>query len=198
MKKVSIAALLLVAGFVLWQIAGQEGEAPTPSEGGIQPIARSAPKPERPPVLKAVRTSPETAAGESPPVLNVDRVTIRGRVIDERRRPVAGATIAVSTSNGPQVSSQGVSETDGTFALAAFLRTERNITFIVRAALGRQAGMTGSSVGAQEATEVDVGVIVLRPAHALAILVKGQAGTPLGGAQVHVEEAGDDPFRSFM
>ena len=59
--------------------------------------------------------------------------------------------------------------------------------FVVRATREGRAGMAGSSVWSGAPDVLDVGVIILRPAHVLEVEVRSEAGATLGDARVLLE-----------
>ena len=128
----------------------------------------------------------DSVGAVEPLVLGEDDARIVGRVVDERRRPVAGADVEIIVRQGG--GSTGKTDRDGRFELAATLDTLGariwNNGWIV-ARLGQdKAGSTWAQMyGLSPGDDLDVGTIVLREGQAVPVRVVHH-GAPVSNAEV--------------
>ena len=193
MQRVVLVLLILLAGVGAWWFGFRDTAGPA-GTGTHHPV-QSEHAPQEPP--QATDGSPELEAsgapkGEAdtvepdPAPAPENSVTVKGRVLDPRRRPVGGATLTLVASGEGQPVRTAVSGADGRFALSGLVRPEAGAwrAFFVRATHGDRAGLGGSGLWAQSEDTIDIGEIGLRDAHTLDVLVRNAAGVPLADAQV--------------
>lgn len=144
----------------------------------------SGPEPATPDVEVARRD----AVVEAPAIRSTSSHTHRlaGRIVDERRQPVADARVTLA--DAPEVSA--ASGADGSFALLVTLAVSeppRMDSVIGRDARGRMAVNTVhlAQTLADEVREVDAGTLVLLAGHPLRVTVR-QQDAPVPGADVEV------------
>ena len=119
----------------------------------------------------------------TPEVLARQRVFVVGRVVDERRSPVAHAAMEL---RGPAPVSAAVADDDGMFRLGAPDWPDSGTNWVIFARDDRLGYATRSVKGIdRHSSEFDCGTIELRDGRALTVRVTAD-GTPVPGARVYV------------
>lgn len=181
------AALLLLAGAAWLAFA-----SPTALPETIAPVLQvdvAANPGTTPPAAEAttrppVRTTVAAATVPAGPPATWS-AALRGRVVDQRRMPVAGALVTATTDDGR--SSRGHSDADGAFVLALALDAGSEGRGEVAATESGRCGIVGFWA-AERSPQHDAGTIVLEPTGGLRVLVR-RGGAPEPGALVVVRRA---------
>ncbi len=159
----------------------QEGDADhdeTPRTKSGQGPALEAKGQEKPAELPTVEPAPP------PP----NSVTVLGRVLDDRRRPVAGATVSIVVSYASeQEPPTGTTDASGHYRIQGLVRPSTWGHIVARARHKRFAIDVGASAYTAMPAELTMPVAVLGPSHALDVQVKHADGTGASGARVLLE-----------
>jgi hypothetical protein len=120
--------------------------------------------------------------------------TVVGRVVDEARRPVAGAEVAVCVGEREEL---GRSAADGTFRIACDSPPPDQPYAAVRATRGDDVGVTHVNVDPALLSTADAHTVVIRPGVPLVITVDGTSAPAVGAkvfAMVDCEGPVNDPW----
>ena len=184
MAKTATAACVLALAAGAW-LATRSGDG-TPS--ATHRAVVSAPVVPAPRVPREATIAHPDAAAESAAASAATRppspggVRLAGRVVDERRTPVEGATVRVTRPAGE---SSSVSAADGRFVLdAGPPPSDRPETAGIHASVpdGR-GGIASVTIGAGATGEIDAGTIAIVPSDAVRVRVT-DTGEPVVGAEV--------------
>ncbi len=192
-----IVVALLVAAFALWRMQPPaRGGFDRSAEETVRPAAESAPAQAEVQIedlSPAERIALDPASTPSASAMNVPTHLVRGRVVDDRRFPVAGARVELCI---PGVESPAVtSGSDGRFELEAAIAEPPGETGCVRAHDGAgRAGLTHLWVlplaKEGEQVEVEAGAVVLLEACSLRVRVlDGSAPSPGARIRIAVDHA---------
>lgn len=195
MPRGTLVLIVVLAAALVWWFGLRDGDTPSDLPVDPTPIPEEQPTPEPPapkkgPELEAKGTqpAPKKIEPDLPPIAE-NSVTIKGRVLDLRRRPVAGATLSLLASYDAPPTRAGTTGVDGRFELRGLVRPTAATwrAFLVRATHEGTAGMGGSGIWKESPDTIDVGVITLRPAHTLDVQVRREAGAAVADARVFLE-----------
>ncbi|MGE0192795.1 MAG: hypothetical protein AB7T63_12235 [Planctomycetota bacterium] len=192
--RAALAVILLAAlGGAAWLLVGDLGGEPGLDVGASDPLTGQS---LGGPTLaghggvagdRPGAAGPTAAGGAGEPLaLGEDDARVIGRVVDEHRRPVAGAAVEIIMREGG--GSTGTTDRDGRFELAATLDSLGarvwNTGYIVARHGEDKAGSTWAQMyGLSPGDELDVGTVVLREGQAVPVRV-AHHGAPVAGADV--------------
>ncbi len=201
-----VALAVLLAVFLLWRGRGPvdvdgppippspRGEAPAPDVSDVSDVSDATLKGAPPPPVASLPDRREDGPVVSPPV----HARLLGRVVDDRRRPVADAVVTLR-DEGTRIA-ETRTDAAGTWRLATDVTFEADrIThhaiaamvwraFFVHAEDGAgRVGMVSARVpdSGLGAEPYDLGPLVLRAAHPITILVTAD-GAPIANAVVRI------------
>ena len=163
--RTALAALALVAaGITLAWAAGPK---------------RDEPKAEAPAAVTAKPEGKAAAAVEAPKPTGID---VRGTVVDEAGRPVAGAEVRVDAFADQEA--RGVTGADGSFSIASRRRKPDGMSILARSPGGDRRGAFRYSFNMTREQADDPARLVLKPARGVAVRVADAKGLPVPGAAV--------------
>jgi len=173
----ALPAVLLVAAFVL--LRDRDAPLPAPGPGRPAPAVAAAPQPApgRNAERDGARADARDASAAAVPAPVATMLRLSGRVVDARRRPVAGATVSCAGLVNVYPTQSG---DDGAFEL----RTGRELAavrFAVTATKGDRVGRRGCTLDGS--CDADLGTIVVEPSGRLPVRVVDR-GSPVAGAAV--------------
>ncbi len=182
---VGVAFALLLG----WYFLGQRAPAPAPV-GGSSPSPADGDAPSAGEAAQEAPAALLRGASDAalPPVVEdieetqaippEDRLTLTGRVVDDRRRPVPDLEVVVRQTGRPD----GRTTTDvrGAFTLFALRPAEGRWHRVAVLALRGEdeVAVKEPGIGSSSPSTIDVGVLVLEQGHRLAVMVQNEDGTP--------------------
>jgi hypothetical protein len=178
-----VVGLLLVVGIWALLLRGGEDTAGRAPDAEPRPPAED----EGQPILKG-QAVPSDAEARSPlpDKEETDRLSIAGRILNERRFPVAGAVVVTKSVDGEI--DRAVSGEDGRFVIGRGARPTSPTWRWLEATANEGAARLLLYIKPDAAPQYDYGPIVLRPRRSLQIRVT-HGGAAVSGAEVIVTDA---------
>lgn len=114
-----------------------------------------------------------------------------GRVLDDRRRPVAGAAVRVAAHDAAGEAPEAIADAQGRFTVAEVPALALDIQV---SKAGHAPALVRNLKVPAGSGPIDLGSISLRPGAAVAGLVSGPRGRPVAGARIYQVEKLQLPF----
>lgn len=215
-RMVMTATLLAAVGAVAWMVLRQDsGETDGGSRGGTSPapsvesgtgaaVASASTAGEAIAAEPFAGPTPTAGSGTGPSEGNSGGTPVTGRVVDDRRRPVAGAEVKLFRHGRPPVA--GSTDVRGRFRIPfGPVRPGRSEGAAIRVRRGEAGGSGSCTHRGDLEGAIDAGTIVLGPTGSLEIAVRevgaAAADVPVlvasGGVVVAGARTGDDGVARF-